>query len=290
MGKRLADKFALVTGSTRGLGYGIAKSLVGAGLEGVAIHGRTGQDCQRVVDEILEMGAKAVAVPGDLSEPAAVKEVFDGTIAHFGRLDILVNNAGGALKPGGLFWTKSLQDFVYQVNVNYTAVFMLSKYAAARMVEQGSGRIINISSGGAHLAHGGAAIYNSAKAAVEHFTRCAAVELGPYNVLVNCIAPGSVAKKEGELAKEDPRTRLASYIIPMGRIGFPHEVGDLVVFFASEESKYITGQVITIDGGRECRLPTVVPVVLDEDDHIKEVISPAAMLERLAEKETNRTT
>ena len=282
MTKRLAGKIALVTGSTRGLGHGIAMALVAAGVEGIGINGRKRDDCQRVVDEISELGTRAFATPGDVSDPKEVERIFGETLDHFGRLDIMVNNAGGAVRPGGWFWTRSVETFNHEMSVNFNHVFHFSQLAAVHMIERGSGRVINISSGGAHLAHGSAATYNSAKAAVEHFTRCAAVELGPYNVLVNCIAPGSVAKVEGDLAEGDPRSRVAKFMIPMGRIGYPHEVGDLVVFFASDESKYITGQVMTIDGGRECQLPRMVPVVLDEDDQIREMIPPEDVPSRLA--------
>ena len=281
MNKRLVGKYVLVTGSTRGLGHGIALALVKAGVEGIGIHGRRREDCQRVVEEIAAMGTDAIAVPGDISKSGDIERVLGETLDRFGRLDILVNNAGGALRPGGPFWTRTAEQFAYELSVNFSHVFFFSKLAALQMIEQGGGRIINISSGGAHLAHGNASIYNSGKAAVEHFTRCAAVELGTYNVLVNCIAPGSVAKHEGALAKNDGRTAVAKFMIPMGRIGFPHEVGDLVVFFASEESKYITGQIVTIDGGRECQLPRMVPVVLDDEGMIQEIIPPAEVRDRL---------
>lgn len=242
----LAGTFALVTGSRRRIGRCTALALAAAGAAAVAVHGREAEEeeCRAVVREIEKLGTQALFVAGDIADPEQVAMIVQRTLDTFGRLDILVNNAGGSQEPMEPFWEISLEKWHYEITINLTATFLFSKHVAPQMIRQGSGCIVNISSTQARYAVRPA--YGSAKAGIEQFTRCCAAELGPYGVRVNCIAPGAIT-----LAR-DPSP---SHVTPLGYQGIPEDIAGVVVFLCSQAATYVTGQTITVDGGRTCLAP-----------------------------------
>jgi len=252
MSKRFADQVALITGSTRGMGRATALALAGEGAT-VVVNSRSAADCAGVVEAIRSGGGSAVSMPADLSDLTQARELVESAIASLGRLDMLVNNAGYVSDPGP-FWTHSEAYHRYTVDLNFNQVVVASQVAAQQMIRQGSGTIINVSSGGAAQAHVGCAIYDAAKGAVESLTRCMAVELAPYGIRVNCIRPGALRTWPEEfIDNATNRSRLA--VIPYPRFGTPEDFAALVLFLCSTDSEYIVGQVITLDGGRSCHIP-----------------------------------
>jgi NAD(P)-dependent dehydrogenase (short-subunit alcohol dehydrogenase family) len=243
---RLEGRTALVTGGDRGVGKGIALELARAGCR-VAINYRSAADlAQQTIAEIQALGVDAFAVQGDVGVASAVHAIMDATISRFGRLHILVNNAGTQTWKPLLEVTEQEWDRVIQTNLK--GCFLCTQAAAIHMKEHGNGSIINIGSGCNKLPFPNLVPYTASKGGVEMLTKVAAVELGPLGIRVNCVAPGAI---------EIERTRLenAGYaeawgsITPLGRVGLPVDVGRAVVFLASSESSFISGQTIWVDGG-----------------------------------------
>jgi 2-deoxy-D-gluconate 3-dehydrogenase len=169
------------------------------------------------------------------------------------RLDILVNNAGMSIR--GNFWEVSDADWEYQLNVNFRSPFILSQHAARHMLERGlRGRIVNISTIGAHGCHRDAAVYDSAKGAVETMTRNMAYELAPHGIGVNCVAPGAIAERPGVTPPPDRWAR-ATQFIPAGRVGTAGDIAAAVLFFCLPETAFTTGQVLLVDGAHHSYLP-----------------------------------
>jgi glucose 1-dehydrogenase len=246
----LVGQTALVTGGGRGIGRTIAEWL---GRDGAALilSGRDGADLQRAAGELRAAGLAAEAIPADLSDPADIHRLGREATAR-GPLHLLVNNAGMSIR--GNFWEVSDADWEYQVNVNQRAPFVLSQYAARQMIERGiRGRIVHVSTIGAHLCHTDGLVYDAAKAAVEAMTRNMAYELGPHGIAVNCVVPGAVPERPG--ARIDPAgwPRTAA-LIPLGRAGRAEDIAAAVRFFCRPESGWTTGQCLLIDGGHSTYL------------------------------------
>jgi NAD(P)-dependent dehydrogenase (short-subunit alcohol dehydrogenase family) len=250
--RRLAGKTALVTGSTRGIGRTIAERL---GLEGarIIVSGRQASDVEVTISELESIGVSSVGLAADLSRPEAAHRLGEDAIAAAGRLDILVNNAGMSIR--GPFWDVSDADWDYQVNVNYRSPFILAQHAARHMRQHRiPGRIINTSTVGAHRCHWDAAVYDSAKAAVEGMTRNMAFELGRDGITVNCVIPGPIGDRPGADA-ESRFWAQAAQNVPVGRVGSSADVAAAVLFFALPETSFTTGQSLLIDGGYAAPLP-----------------------------------
>lgn len=244
---RLEGKTALVTGSTRGLGRTIAEWLAREGAA-IVVSGRGEGPVADAVAAIRALGVAAVGIPADLSRPEEAHRLAEEALARVERLDILVNNAGMSIR--GHFWEVSDADWEYQVNVNFRAPFILAQHAARHMIERGiRGRIVNISTIGAHLCHTNAAVYDSAKGAVETMTRNMAYELAPYGISVNCVAPGAIAERPGATPRPDAWRQYADRSIPLGRVGRAEDIAAAVRFFCLPESEFTTGQVLLVDGG-----------------------------------------
>lgn len=254
----LKDKTALVTGSTRGIGKGIAIMFAKEGAR-VAINGTRADLCNEVSEEIAGFGGDSIAVPGDISKPEAVQDIFQKVIDRFEHLDILVNNAGVIYVAECIETTD--EQWEHTMNVNCRGVFLCSREAAQPMIKRKAGKIINISS---QLGKTGVVKYThycASKFAVIGFTQALARELAPYGVNVNAVCPGIVntdmmdeelsafkritGKSEEELRKE------FLDLIPLGRYETPGDVANLVLFLASERASYITGQAINVTGGIE---------------------------------------
>jgi glucose 1-dehydrogenase len=250
---RLAGRTALVTGSARGIGRTIAEHLGRAGAA-IVVTDLDPEGVADTVDALAAQGVVALGVQADLSEPAQTHALAKNVLERVDHLDILVNNAGMSRRAS--FWHVTDADWDYQVNVNYRAPFILSQYAARRMLERGvPGRIVNIGSIGAQRCHRDAAVYDSAKAAIEALTRNMALELAPHGIAVNCVVPGSIADRPGVVREPDLWHQAAASYIPAGRVGRAEDVAAAVLFFCLPESAFTTGQSLLVDGGQGAYLP-----------------------------------
>ena len=243
----LSGQVALVTASARGLGRASALALAHAGAD-VALGLRRKESGAELVKEIEAMGRRALALQMDMEHLDQIRSAIAEAHAHFGRIDILVNNAG--VSPESFAVDVPEKDFDYMVRVNLKGTFFASQAVGRLMIERRSGRIINMSSQAGVIALPGEPIYCMTKAAINHLTRCLAVEWGPYNVTVNAIAPTFIETDGTRAALSGPnfeRDILAN--IALGRVGQPVEVAGAVVFLASPAASLITGATLLVDGG-----------------------------------------
>jgi 3-oxoacyl-[acyl-carrier protein] reductase len=246
---RLKDKAALVTGASRGIGRDIALTFAREGAD-VALNCSTSiKAAEEVAQEITELGRRAIVVPADVADKAAVDEMVRQVVAEFGRIDILVNNAGMSVVGA----SAELEEERWRrgIDVMLTGVFFCSQAAGKEMIKQGNGKIINIASVNGIGAFPERACYGSAKAGVIQLTRTLGCEWAKYNINVNAVAPGYIKTQlvTDLLAKGVYDEEMLANRTPAGRLGECQEVADAVVFLASEESKYIVGQTIVVDGG-----------------------------------------
>jgi len=251
MSGRLAGSKALVTGSTRGLGRTIAEWLAREGAH-IVVTGEDDSAVRSTVEELHALEHQACGVVADLSRVEEIHQLAEQALQQVEGLDILVNNAGMSRRAA--FWEVSDADWEYQVNVNYRAPFILSQcFARHRLAVRRPGRIVNISSIGAHGCHKDAAVYDSAKGGIEVLTRNMAFELAPPGVRVNCVIPGSISERPGSPWRADD-TRAARHI-PIGRAGRAEDIAAAVLFFCLPETDFTTGQCLLVDGGHRAYLP-----------------------------------
>jgi len=242
----LKGKTALVTGSSRGLGAGIAKALGEAGAN-VTIHG------SRAIPDSTQktlsgMGVSHFSVVGDVSDAAVCSRLIDEVVGHFGRIDILVNNAGTIRRAPAV--DHSDEDWQTVIDTNLTSVFRLTKQAGRHMLAQGSGKIINIAS--LLTFQGGITVpsYAAAKGGVGQLTKAFANEWAAKGINVNAIAPGYMATDNTEALRSNPdRARQILERIPAARWGVPEDLAGAVIFLASKASDYVHGHVLAVDGG-----------------------------------------
>lgn len=244
----LEGKIALVTGSSSGIGKAIAIRLAREGCDVcVNYHGHPqgGEDTKA---QIEQLGRKAISVQADVGKAADVHMMVQRCITELGGLDIMVNNAGIEIRSPILEVTEAQWDLV--LNVTLKGVFLGLQEAARHMVERGSGRIITISSIHEEVTMPGNAPYCAAKGGVRMLTRTAAVELAPYGITVNNVAPGAIATPINRQTLVDPAKIAALKAeIPLGRLGTPEDVAGVVAFLASDDASYVTGATYTVDGG-----------------------------------------
>ncbi len=249
----IKGKVVLITGGSRGLGRESALALAREGAN-VAICGRTQATLDKTVDEIKAHGVAAMGVVADVSRDEDIAPLHSQVVDVLGPIEILVNNAGGSRSRDDITGT-AIEDFRGTFDLNLFGAFQLMKLAIPHMQERKWGRIINIASIWGRE-YGGNISYMSAKAALIGATKHAALSLAKDGVLVNSIAPGSIAHAEGSWERfqnDNPPEVVESFIeqnLPMGKFGWPEPLGDLVAFLASERSGLITGACILIDGGQ----------------------------------------
>jgi NAD(P)-dependent dehydrogenase (short-subunit alcohol dehydrogenase family) len=246
MSKRLEGDTALVTGASSGVGRGIALELARAGCRIAVNHYSDAALAEQTVAEIEKLGVETFAIRADVSSSDDVRQMFDQVVNRFNRLNILVNNAGIQTWKPLLELGESDWDRVIDTNLKGT--FLCTQFAARHMKEHGGGTIVNIGSGCNKVPFPHLVSYTASKGGIEMFTKVAAIELGKYGIRVSCIAPGAIEIERTRL--EDPNyAGTWGNITPLGRVGTPADVGEAVVFLASKEASFITGQTIWVDGG-----------------------------------------
>ena len=248
----LTDKVALVTGAYRGLGFAIAKGLAQAGAT-VVLNGRQPEALATAAAALSGDGLHAATAVFDVTDAAAIRRAIDGLEASYGHLDIVVNNAGIQRRKPIVEFAK--QDWDDVIATNLTAPFLVSQAALPAMIARRSGKIIHIASLMSELARPTVVAYTAAKGGVRQLMRAMAVELAPHNIQVNAIAPGYFATEMNRALLDNPEfDAWVKKRTPAGRWGQPEEISGLAVFLASHAADYITGQMITIDGGMSVAL------------------------------------
>lgn len=245
---RLEGRAAVVTGGGRGIGRAICLAYAKEGADVIVNYATKDLPAQEVVEMIQKMGRKAVAVKGNVAVKADAQRIIQSAIDHFGKVDILVNNAG-ATKPNMLHkMTEEQWDEV--VDIHLKGPFLCIQAAAKYMMEKKYGRIINVMSTAGRDGTKGQINYSSAKGGILALTKSAARELADYGITVNVILPGIVSTEMTEKIRTDPKLKeIYSKRILLNRFAEPEEIAPAFVFLASEESSYITGQLLCVDGG-----------------------------------------
>jgi NAD(P)-dependent dehydrogenase (short-subunit alcohol dehydrogenase family) len=251
---RLKDKVAIVTGATSGIGRAAAVLFAQEGAKVVSV-GRREALGQEVVEGIKAAGGEAIFVKADVSKVDDIKSMVHRTVQTYGRIDILFNNAGilpDAAKKGVTDLSEEVWDEVMDINVK--GIYLTSKYAIPEMIKAGGGAIVNTSSTVGHIAMKNRSVYTTSKGAVTLLTKSMALDYAPYNIRVNCVCPAlvetEIATEFLKMARKDEKVwgEIMSKI-PLGRVGTPEDVAYAALFLASDESSWITGSSLMVDGG-----------------------------------------
>jgi 3-oxoacyl-[acyl-carrier protein] reductase len=247
MGCDLKGKVAIVTGSSRGIGAAIATKLASEGANVAINYNNNSTLAESLAKSLTSQGYEIIAVQGDISNPVQAKLLVDTVVEKWGKIDILVNNAG--VNKDKLLIRMSVEDWDEVINVNLKGTFLCTKLVVPFLIKQRSGRIINISSVVGLSGNPGQTNYAASKAGLVGFTKALAREVASRNITVNALAPGFIVSggMVDELSEESKSVILQR--IPMGRFGTVEEVANTCAFLCCEEAGYITGQVITMDGG-----------------------------------------
>lgn len=244
----LKDQVALVTGGSRGIGKGIVLALEREGAKVAFVYHSNKDAATQLEQEVAAAGGVAKGFQADVADPKAADAVVGGVLADHGRLDILVNNAG--VIRDKLFLTMDPEDWNVVINTNLNGVFAFCKAVAKQMAfKQRSGRIVNVSSIAAEHVNKGQSNYAASKGAINSFTRVLAAELAARNVLVNAVAPGFIATDMSAAVRNMAGEDNLKKLIPVKRLGTPEDIASVVIFLCSPAAAYVTGQIITVDGG-----------------------------------------
>lgn len=244
--KRFENKIVLVTGAGRGIGASIAKRFASEGAEVIVNYSGNDEAAQKTVDEITATGGQAQKYKCSVNDSESVKVMIDEIIKEFGRIDILVNNAG--ITKDGLMLRMTDEDFDRVIDVNLKGTFNCTKYVSKYMLKQKSGKIINISSVVGLSGNAGQVNYSASKAGIIGITKSAAKELSSRGITVNAVSPGYVDTDMTKVLSDNIRNEILKNI-PLQRMGNVEDISNCVAFLASEDASYITGQVISVDGG-----------------------------------------
>lgn len=243
---QLADKIAVVTGGSRGIGRAIALELAKRGAHVVVNYHSHADAAQAVVDEIIANGGRATHIQADVSDEAQAQQLIKETTTAHGKIDILVNNAG--ITRDNVIMMMKPEDFDAVINTNLRSTWLCAKAAVRSMLSKRYGRIINITSVSGIMGQAGQTNYSASKAGIIGFTKALAREVASRGITVNAVAPGFVLTDLTKNLPEELTTQLNTFI-PLGRWGEAQDVANAVAFLASDEASYITGHVLNVDGG-----------------------------------------
>jgi NAD(P)-dependent dehydrogenase (short-subunit alcohol dehydrogenase family) len=237
---------ALVTGGGRGVGKGIALQLAKAGWHVAVNYIIEPELADATASEIAARGVEAMTVKADVRSSREVAAMVDAVVARFGGLNLLVNNAG--VQTWAPFLDIAEDDWDRVVDTNLKGTFLCTQAAARHLKDHGGGSIVNIGSGSNKAPFPNLAAYTASKGGIEMLTRAAAIELAPFGIRVNCVAPGAIEVERTRL--ENPEyADTWGRLTPLGRVGTPRDVGDAVVFLAGDAASFVTGQTLFVDGG-----------------------------------------
>ena len=241
----MKKKIALITGGSSGIGFATAKKFTEHDIFTILI----GRDKQKLDKAVTELGKNCAGISFDMNNLHAIPQLVATIIQEHGEIDVLVNNAGINLKKSALEVTD--EEFQQIILTNLSSVFSLTREVAKGMVARKNGSVINISSMAAQYGLPGVVAYTASKTAIEGITRSLAVELSPHGIRVNCIAPGFIETNMSSAALNGDPERKQKVLsrTPMGKLGTPQDVAQAVYFMASDESSFITGTVVPVDGG-----------------------------------------
>ena len=240
------DKCALITGATRGIGKQIAITLAKQGYNIALNYRKENEELENTKKEIEKIGVQILAVKGDVANFEDCENFVKQVIERFGQIDVLVNNAG--ITKDMLLMRMKKEDFEQVIDTNLVGTFNVTKNVVPYMMKARSGRIINISSVVGISGNAGQTNYSASKAGIIGFTKSLAKEIASRNILVNAVAPGFIETNMTDVLKDDVQQEIAKNI-PLKRMGTTQDVANVVKFLASDDSSYITGQVINVDGG-----------------------------------------
>ena len=240
------EKCALITGATRGIGKQIAITLAKQGYNIALNYRKENEELENTKKEIEEIGVQVLAVKGDVANFEECENFVKQVIERFGQIDVLVNNAG--ITKDMLLMRMKKEDFEQVIDTNLVGTFNVTKNVVPYMMKARSGRIINISSVVGISGNAGQTNYSASKAGIIGFSKSLAKEIASRNILVNAVAPGFIETNMTDVLKDDVKQEIAKNI-PLRRMGTTQDVANVVKFLASDDSSYITGQVINVDGG-----------------------------------------
>lgn len=244
--KMLKEKIALVTGAGRGIGREIALTLAKNGVTVIVNYNGSKASADEVVEEITKSGGKAEAIQCNVADFAESEELVKAVLEKYKRVDILVNNAG--ITRDNLIMRMSEEDYDAVLDTNLKGTFNMMRHLSRSFIKQRSGKIINITSVSGVLGNAGQANYSASKAGVIGLTKSVARELASRGINVNAVAPGFINTDMTKNMTDDAK-KAVNEMIPMGKMGSAKDIADMVMFLASDNSNYITGQVICVDGG-----------------------------------------
>lgn len=242
---KLLGKVAIITGASRGIGRAIAIELGKEGASVVINYSKDEDGAKETLEVLRELGVVAYAIKRDVSSFEGAEEIINKTLEHFGKVDIVVNNA--ARSTLGLFMDATREDIEGLISTNLLGAMYLTKLAIPHMLGKG-GAVLNISSMWGEVGASCEVLYSTSKGGLNLFTKALAKEMAPSNIRVNAIAPGVIDTKMNSFLSQEERAELENEI-PVGRFGLPEEIGKTAVFLCSDDSSYITGQILRVDGG-----------------------------------------
>ncbi|MDB2097913.1 MULTISPECIES: elongation factor P 5-aminopentanone reductase [Clostridium] len=242
---KLLGKVAIITGASRGIGRAIAIELGKEGASVVINYSKDEEGANETLEVLRELGVVAYAIKRDVSSFEGAEEIINKTLEHFGKVDIVVNNA--ARSTLGLFMDATREDIEGLISTNLLGAMYLTKLAIPHMLGKG-GAVLNISSMWGEVGASCEVLYSTSKGGLNLFTKALAKEMAPSNIRVNAIAPGVIDTKMNSFLSQEEREELENEI-PVGRFGLPEEIGKTAVFLCSDDSSYITGQILRVDGG-----------------------------------------
>lgn len=242
----MKDRVAIVTGSARGIGKAIALELASKGAKVVINYAGSKDAALETAKLCQEKGAETLVIQGDVSKAEDCERIVKETLEGFGKIDILVNNAG--ITRDNLIMRMSEDDFDAVINTNLKSVYLMSKAVARPMMKNRYGRIVNVSSVVGIMGNAGQVNYSASKAGVLGITKSLAREMAKRNITVNAVAPGFIQTDMTEVLSDEAKTSIAG-TIPAGKLGTAEDVAHAAAFLASDKARYVTGQVVCVDGG-----------------------------------------